>query len=336
MRWGLVLLAVIAQLAVLAVMAGEREWIFRTGEVVHLRTAPVDPRDLFRGDFVRLQYELNRVRPSEMGAALKSAKRKRHDVVYTALRPAGEGLFEAAGTTLEAPEGLYIKGRIDRHWRFGTRGNSAFVKYGIEQYFVEQGAGKAIERRRGDRDDLQVPMEVEVAISGSGKAVIRDYRWSKLGMRIEMMRAPKPRNRNEPPPEGPLSPKLKLTLANVSQQPLALADPGNSCGFSLVVAEWVKNEYLTADQSCAAAKTETTDLITLSLGETYVAELDLAEPRWHVRDGDAVVEMGALNNFTQFRIEYQAPPLVDGAEANNLWQGGRMPSRAFNANGFVD
>ena len=90
-----VLLAVAAQLLVLAWMAGEREWIFRTGQVVYLRTAPVDPRDLFRGDFVRLHYESNSLRPEgPHPIAAAAPERKRHELMYTRLRPAGEGLYE--------------------------------------------------------------------------------------------------------------------------------------------------------------------------------------------------------------------------------------------------
>jgi uncharacterized membrane-anchored protein len=56
MRKTFIILAVILQLVVLAYMAGEREYILRRGKVIYLRTAPIDPRDLFRGDYVRLNY----------------------------------------------------------------------------------------------------------------------------------------------------------------------------------------------------------------------------------------------------------------------------------------
>src|SRR5437762_8338129 len=49
------------QVLVLAFMAGQREWIIRTGRPLTLRTAPVDPSDPMRGAFVRLTYEINHV-----------------------------------------------------------------------------------------------------------------------------------------------------------------------------------------------------------------------------------------------------------------------------------
>ena len=332
-----VLLAALAQLLVVAWLASEREWIYRTGRVVYLRTAPIDPRDLFRGDFVRLQYEINSVRPEGIDpAAVAAPESKRHEVMYTRLRPAGEGLFEAAGTGTTRPtEGVFLRGRTEDPWRLGWPGRGhTFVKYGIEQLFVEQGGGKGIEDRRGRRDGLQVPMEVEVAIGSSGTAVIRGYRWSRLGMKLEMLRRPLPRQPNVPLPPGPLSPKVRVTLANVSDAPLAVVDPADHCAFHLVPLESVPAAQPSASQGCNVVTTA--DLITLAAGEAHSVELDLSEPRWHVLKDGKPVEIGALLGFAQFRIEYRAPETEGVPEgADNVWRG-RMASQAFNANGVVD
>jgi uncharacterized membrane-anchored protein len=328
------MLAVAAQLAVLAWMAGEREWIQRTGRVVYLRTAPIDPRDLFRGDFVRLQYDINNVRKENLDAAMAApgAERRRHEVVYTRLQPAGEGVYEAAGTSLARPaEGLFLRGRTEDGWRLGWRGGGHFfVKYGIEQLFVEQGSGRAIERRRGARDALQVPMEVEVAVASSGTAVIRGYRWSRLGMKLEVLRRPAPRNRNAPAPEGPLSPKLRLSLANASDAPLSVADAEEHCAFQLVPVEWAPQPYAPASQACGGQPAVRT--IELAPGQTYSVELDLSEPRWHVLAAGKPVEIGALPGLAQFRVEYRAPAAAGG---ESLWRG-RIASQAFNASGVID
>lgn len=335
-----ILLAVAAQLLVLAWMAAEREWILRTGQVVYLRTAPIDPRDLFRGDFVRLRYEINNVRPEGLEPSTAAPFRsKRHEVMYTRLQPTGEGLFEAAGTNPMRPtEGVFIRGHTEDPWRFGARAAGfSFVKYGIEQLYVEQGSGKAIEDRRGRRNGLQVPMEVEVAIDASGTAVIRGYRWSRLGMKLEMLRRPAPRNRNTAPPAGPMSPKIRVTLANVSDAPLAVVDPAYHCAFQLVPVQWVPVQPLPpTSPTCHAVKLTAADVITLAAGETHSVDLDLSEPRWHVLKDGQPVEIGALAGFEQYRIEYRASALVGvPPQATNIWRG-RMASQAFNANGVVD
>ena len=66
MRRLFIVLCIAAQILVLGVMAGKREFILATGERVFLRTAPIDPRDPFRGDFVRLRYDISTVAPGKI------------------------------------------------------------------------------------------------------------------------------------------------------------------------------------------------------------------------------------------------------------------------------
>ncbi|MFM8289610.1 MAG: GDYXXLXY domain-containing protein, partial [Planctomycetaceae bacterium] len=52
----LVLMALIAE--------GARPWV--TGETIRLRVIPVDPRDLFRGDYLILSYDFTTQSPPHM------------------------------------------------------------------------------------------------------------------------------------------------------------------------------------------------------------------------------------------------------------------------------
>lgn len=160
--------------------------------------------------------------------------------------------------------------------------------------------------RRGARDALQVPMEVEVALGASGTAVIRGYRWSRLGLKLEVLRAPLRRCPNAPPPEGPLSPKLWLTLANAAEAPLAIVDFAEHCAFHLVPVEWAPTPTPAAER-CLTARPGAADVITLTPGQAHAVELDLAEPRRHVLKDARAVEIGALPGPARFRIEYRAP-----------------------------
>jgi len=71
MRTKLIIAAILIQFLVLGWMACEREWIVRNGPTVWLRTAPIDPRDLFRGDYVTLGYEISTIPAEKFGPGLK-------------------------------------------------------------------------------------------------------------------------------------------------------------------------------------------------------------------------------------------------------------------------
>src|SRR3989344_3670842 len=46
-------------LAIFAVFIASKESVLRGGQEVLLQTVPVDPRDIFRGDYVTLRYEIS-------------------------------------------------------------------------------------------------------------------------------------------------------------------------------------------------------------------------------------------------------------------------------------
>ncbi|MDP6706439.1 MAG: GDYXXLXY domain-containing protein [Alphaproteobacteria bacterium] len=340
MRKALVALAVLAQFLVLAVMAAEREYIVRYGRTVYLRTAPIDPRDVFRGDFVRLQYEISIIGPRDLRGDLPKRLKEKGRKVYSALTVGPDGLAELAYASDAAPaEGPYIRGRLIGRVHFGGPRGAAQVKYGIEQLFVEQGAGRAIEKRRGQREGLQVPLEVELGLSEGGTAVIKGYRWSRLGVRLEVLWSP-PRRQVavRGAEEGPLGPKLRVTLKNVSGEPLALANPGQDCGFELVATVWARGRHDPVDRSCETVRATDADLILLAPEASHSVALDLSRPRWHVGDGDKTGEIGRLARSDRFRLVYRAPPEAVRRTLSNpdrVWAG-RLPTPAFNSLGRLD
>ena len=56
-------LAVLVQLLAMALVLAQPLWVRATGSVVYLETEKMDPRALFRGDYVILGYTL--ARPAE-------------------------------------------------------------------------------------------------------------------------------------------------------------------------------------------------------------------------------------------------------------------------------
>ena len=164
---GLVLLALVEQ----------RARILRGGTEIRLRSVPVDPRDLFRGDYVVLSYPINTV---ETGAPGQPGF-QRGEQVYVSLGRDEQGFAKATGVSRDWPKAgdgiVVIAGRVTATSACATNADGAFdcsgqrnrlrIAYGLESYFVAQGEGKAIETTDKAR------IEVVAAVSSSGDAAIK-------------------------------------------------------------------------------------------------------------------------------------------------------------------
>ncbi len=233
---------VVIQIILLAFVAGKREWIIAKGEQVYLKTAPVDPRDIFRGDYVRLDYEIAQPNVNLINEPLKT---KDYRVIYASLIKDERGIGEITHIGFEQPDGLFIKGYLNdkniSSWR-----NRGRIKFGIEKYFVEQGEGISIEKIRGRASQWQSSMEMDVNLGSDGTAVIKGFRWSDMGVRLEMLE-PGERVNNNIPGENNInansatnrattrvSPKLRISVKNQSKQSISFADSAGHCAFQLL------------------------------------------------------------------------------------------------------
>lgn len=171
--WRTVAAIVLLALVPLALVQ-QRASLLRHGTEVRLRTAPVDPRDLFRGDYVVLSYEISLVDP---GAAITVRPGER---VFVTLRPGPDGFAQAETASPDKPAdaagGTVIAGRVtsvtacprSETGRLDCdRGRRLSIAYGIESYFVPQGEGRVIERTERKR------IEVVAAVSAAGEAAIK-------------------------------------------------------------------------------------------------------------------------------------------------------------------
>lgn len=74
---------VLLQTLVLVYMIGSRQYILSTGTSVLLETIPIDPRSLFSGDYVRLDYKISNIDLSDIPG---DKNFKRGDTVYVTLQ----------------------------------------------------------------------------------------------------------------------------------------------------------------------------------------------------------------------------------------------------------
>jgi uncharacterized membrane-anchored protein len=128
------------------------------GEEVTLATIPIDPRDLFYGDYVILDLEIEEIESSLLEQTLfEKINDNRHyeDIpVYVSLREGESGIYQASAVSEQKPdEGLFLKGKMSPffHKRNGddnsTSEDYVRVEYGIERFYVEEGTGLKLEKQ---------------------------------------------------------------------------------------------------------------------------------------------------------------------------------------------
>ncbi len=135
--------AVVLLTLVLVGMVGIRQFTLSTGSHVVLETAPIDPRSLFRGDFVRLNY---RIRELSLREIAGDEAFETGDTIFVQLRR-GELFGQPVSVHKKYPpvieDHVVIKGRVSRHLKGVSR---ITVRYGIENFFIPEGEGLALER----------------------------------------------------------------------------------------------------------------------------------------------------------------------------------------------
>lgn len=158
-----------AQLGVLSWMVLDRVHLLSSGREIVLEIVPVDPRSLFRGDYVILNYDISRLEVP------RSEKRlRRGSVVYTTLQKTRDGKWKlvAAGPMRPGDVGrdqVVLKGRVRFASRVARRGlDSATVNYGIESFFVPEGTGRELEALVGKKK-----LAALVAVDKSGNAALK-------------------------------------------------------------------------------------------------------------------------------------------------------------------
>ena len=155
------LLAAIAfQLVVLVGMVVNAALPLWTGTEVRVRTAPVDPRSLFRGNYARLDYEFATLPEDTLSG---EAGLRVGEVVYVRLEPGAGGLHELAGASLDRPAGgVFLRGRL------ATSHPPYRVRYGLEAFFAPKERALALEK------ELRNGGTAVLMVSGSGRAALKD------------------------------------------------------------------------------------------------------------------------------------------------------------------
>ena len=150
--------AVFQILAVIAMLAYAYAPIY-FGKDILIRTTVYDPRDMFRGDYVRLSYGFAGI--YELDKRGLSKRRQLHGTeIYAVLKQDKDGKYKFDRYSFERPNGgTFLAGRVD----YNT------AKFGIEAFFMPPKKARQMER-----DMMEFNATAVISVMDNGKARIKD------------------------------------------------------------------------------------------------------------------------------------------------------------------
>ena len=167
--WTAVAAVTAVQLAVLGYMVWSRVHLLKHGREITVDVVPVDPRDIFRGDYVVLGYPFSAA--GGLGNTNVTLPDGVHEgsAVYMTLSQGEGGTWSMARLDRTYPatvasQDIVLKGHVERLWGDHT----SRVRYGIESYFVPEGTGTEIEKLVRDKKVRAV-----IAVASDGTAALK-------------------------------------------------------------------------------------------------------------------------------------------------------------------
>lgn len=165
------ILAVGAQVLVIFAIIIFKMTILIGGTEVLLKIAPVDPRDMLRGDYATFQYDISNIISYQFSEPIAKG-----DTVYVNLIKRGKYyIVEDAQKVKPTNGGIFIKGTVasggteDQSIDSPSRNlinTSVRVVYGAEDYFIPEGKGQGF--NFGDKE-----AGAKVVIDDNGNAVLK-------------------------------------------------------------------------------------------------------------------------------------------------------------------
>ncbi|MDI6025864.1 GDYXXLXY domain-containing protein [Corticibacterium sp. UT-5YL-CI-8] len=167
------LVVALAQIGFLGWMIMARAAVLRDGREVLLKVEPVDPRDLLRGDYVRLGYEISSI-PAHLFRNVDEAGIGPDVDVTVRLSRQSDGFWHATDAWIgqsvagAATEAVDISGKTTSGF-FGSEDNQVVsIDYGLERFYLPEGEGLAIERDMRTRN-----FGIKAAVAGDGTSQIK-------------------------------------------------------------------------------------------------------------------------------------------------------------------
>jgi uncharacterized membrane-anchored protein len=152
--------AIVLQFLILSGMLVKAAMPLWTGTEIRVKTVPVDPRSLFRGNYALLNYDISQLPDHVFG---DSSSIRLGEIVYVSLTPDEQGLYRFKDASLDQPDGgIFLRGRIvDNYPPYQ-------VMYGIEAFFAPKTTAVQLEK------DLRNGGVAVLMVTDSGRVALRD------------------------------------------------------------------------------------------------------------------------------------------------------------------
>jgi uncharacterized membrane-anchored protein len=161
----------VLQIGFLSWIIAARAAVLRDGREVLLKVEPVDPRDLLRGDYVRLGYDISTIPRDLVVFAPSIGEAEGGADVYVRIRRQPDGFWAVTSASVSGlPSTPTGADEVQLHGRLAYASSDMPIRvdYGIERFYLPEGEGKPIER------DMRVrSFGVVAAVGADGAAQIK-------------------------------------------------------------------------------------------------------------------------------------------------------------------
>jgi uncharacterized membrane-anchored protein len=171
--WPLLIVVALVQSAALFKMVYDKDRLLKAGREITMPVKPLDPRDLFRGDYVTLGYDVSTLNKSNTPDG-RIPELRAGSAAFVTLSPKADGGWTVKDVAAEFPAqveagDVVLKGEVKNSWaRADGADRTVSVRYGIESYFVPEGTGRALESKVRDHK-----IEAIVAVGSDGTAGLK-------------------------------------------------------------------------------------------------------------------------------------------------------------------
>ncbi len=163
MKLKLLILVLVLQSAWLLGTVVVQERALAAGNIILLETRRVDPRNMLRGDYLILNYNISDV-PAKLFSPPVTKDLPVGAKIFVALAPGTNRYYEVTRAStnefMPAAGEVLLRGESTYAWR--NAANSIHAAYGIENYFVAEGTGNPAGK-----------LTVQAVVPASGRASIK-------------------------------------------------------------------------------------------------------------------------------------------------------------------